>query len=244
MRQSPTIALLAEALSQAQGAMKNAVKDSDNPFFKSKYADLASVVNASREVLHSHGLAVVQLPTMVGGKLILEYVLLHSSGEYIGSELEMTPVKNDPQGIGSAITYARRYTWAALVGVATEDDDGNAASGNKAEEKRKTDHRSNVSTTIGGTVTGHIEPPKPKKEEIAEKIGFSAEYISNKDRGYFIGAYKDHGWTDDDIRKLLLDFNITSRSLIPKGMFKRLIAIVENQTYDVYIDSKTNAVQP
>jgi len=127
---SESLAELAKALSKAQGAMKNAKKDSDNPFFKSKYADLASVSDACREELAANGLAVVQLPTMREGKMVLEYVLLHASGEFIGSELEMTPVKSDPQGIGSAITYARRYSLGGVTGVATEDDDGNAASGN------------------------------------------------------------------------------------------------------------------
>ncbi len=130
MTKSDSIAHLAEALSKAQGAMRNAVKDSDNPFFKSKYADLAAVSDACRAELSANGLAVVQLPMMRDGKMVLEYVLMHSSGEFIASELEMTPVKSDPQGIGSAITYARRYTLGGLSGVATEDDDGNAASGN------------------------------------------------------------------------------------------------------------------
>ena len=137
MFKSESIANLADALSKAQGAMRNAVKDSDNPFFKSKYADLASVADACRDELAQNNLAVCQLPTMREGKMVLEYVLMHASGEFIGSELEMTPVKTDPQGIGSAITYARRYTLAGIANVATEDDDGNAASGNaNGKEKR------------------------------------------------------------------------------------------------------------
>lgn len=128
MLKSESIAKLAEALSKAQGEMSDATKDASNPFFKSKYADLASVRAACRKEFAQNGLAVVQLPTVIEGKLVLEYALLHSSGEYISSGLEMNPTKNDPQGIGSAITYARRYTLAALAGVATEDDDGNSAS--------------------------------------------------------------------------------------------------------------------
>ena len=126
MNRSDTIGKLTEALSKAQGAMKNAVKDSDNPYFKSKYADLASVADACRSELAANGLAVCQLPTMRDGKMVLEYILMHSSGEWIGSEIEMAPVKQDPQGIGSCITYARRYTLAGVAGVATEDDDGNS----------------------------------------------------------------------------------------------------------------------
>ncbi len=145
MTKSESIGKLAEALSKAQGAMRNAVKDSDNPFFKSKYADLAAVTDACRAELSANGLAVVQLPMMREGKMVLEYVLMHASGEYIASELEMTPVKSDPQGIGSAITYARRYTLSGLSGVATEDDDGNAASGNNGNRGNQQERHTAVS---------------------------------------------------------------------------------------------------
>src|SRR4030095_2449962 len=145
---------LATALSKAQGTMENAVKSSDNPFYKSTYADLAGVRNASRKPLSENELAVVQLPTMRDGKMVLEYVLLHSSGEYIGSELEMTPVKADPQGIGSAVTYARRYTLASITGVATEDDDGNAASRGDMKGVKA------VEVTTEDIPLEHILPPK------------------------------------------------------------------------------------
>jgi hypothetical protein len=130
MIRSDSLKELNAALSKAQKAMKNARKTSENPYYKSKYADLGEVWDACREELTTNGLAVAQLPTVRDGKVVLTYMLLHESGEYLGEELEMTPVKADPQGIGSAITYARRYSLAGLAGVATEDDDGNAASRN------------------------------------------------------------------------------------------------------------------
>jgi hypothetical protein len=128
MIRSDSIGKLAEALAKAQAKIKNAKKESANPFYNSKYADLASVRDACNAELAENGLAVIQLPTTRNGKMVLEYALLHTSGEFIASEIEMNPVKSDPQGIGSAITYARRYTLAGIAGVATEDDDGNAAS--------------------------------------------------------------------------------------------------------------------
>src|SRR4030095_11284551 len=153
MIKSDSLKELATALSKAQGTMENAVKSSDNPFYKSTYADLAGVRNASRKPLSENELAVVQLPTMRDGKMVLEYVLLHSSGEYIGSELEMTPVKADPQGIRSGVTYARRYTLASITGVATEDDDGNAAS-------RSSGDRKPVEVTTEDIPLERILPPK------------------------------------------------------------------------------------
>ncbi len=128
MSQSDQINELASALAKAQGRITGALKDSENPFFKSKYADLAAVWDACREALSQNGLAVIQTTGMDEFGLNLETTLAHSSGQWIKGILPIRPIKNDPQGIGSAITYARRYALAALVGVAQVDDDGNAAS--------------------------------------------------------------------------------------------------------------------
>jgi hypothetical protein len=121
--------------------MKHAVKDADNPFFRSKYADLQSVVEATRPSLAENGLSVVQITE---GN-VLWTMLLHTSGEWIKGSIELKPMRqvkdtgwvesNDPQSYGSCITYARRYAMAAITGCATEDDDGNAASGNKVPPK-------------------------------------------------------------------------------------------------------------
>lgn len=134
--QSESIAKLAEALSKAQGKIKGASKDTANPFFKSKYADLASVWDACREQLSAHGLSVIQTTDNAPEGVCVVTTLAHSSGEWIRGKLTMQPVKNDPQGVGSAITYARRYALAAMVGVAPEDDDGNAASGHNGNAAR------------------------------------------------------------------------------------------------------------
>ena len=135
MNKSETIGALAGALSKAQAEIRGAIKDTANPFFKSKYADLSSVWEACREQLTKNGLSVVQTNKAGDGRVIVETILMHTSGEWISGELDMKPVKDDPQGVGSAITYARRYALAAIVGVAPEDDDGNAASGKTKPQK-------------------------------------------------------------------------------------------------------------
>lgn len=130
MNQSEQINELSKALSTAQAQMSFAKKDSKNPFFKSSYADLSSVWEACREPLTSNGLSVIQTfdADHDGGEVIVVTTLAHSSGQWISSRLKMPLVKKDPQGLGSAITYGRRYSLAAIVGViADEDDDGNAA---------------------------------------------------------------------------------------------------------------------
>ncbi len=126
---STQIDKLAAALSKAQGQIKSAAKDSTNPHFKSKYADLASLDEASKEALAKNGLAVVQLPRANGRSVTLVYALLHESGQFLGSDLTMTAQQDTPQAIGSCITYQRRYSKAALVGISQDDDDGNSAQG-------------------------------------------------------------------------------------------------------------------
>lgn len=137
MQHSEEINELAKALAAAQGEIKNAVKDQANPFFKSKYADLAGIVDACKIPLSQNGIAVIQgthTSLNAQGEPIsvvvqLETMIVHSSGQWISSIITMTPNKFDPQGIGSCLTYARRYALASMVGVAPEDDDGNGATG-------------------------------------------------------------------------------------------------------------------
>lgn len=127
MECSENINEIGAALAKAQGVIENATKDKANPYFKSTYADLASVWGACRAALSSNGLSVVQTPEQSEKGVIVSTMLLHSSGQWIKGSYLMPVSKLDAQSIGSAITYARRYALAALVGVAPEDDDGNAA---------------------------------------------------------------------------------------------------------------------
>ena len=133
MPTSPTIAALAAALVKAQSAMGGAKKDSTNPHFKTAYADLASVWDACRAPLANAGLSIVQLVSSErlhpseATHAIIETILAHSSGEWVSSTLAVPLTKSDAQGLGSAITYGRRYALAAIVGVCPADDDGEAA---------------------------------------------------------------------------------------------------------------------
>ena len=139
MLQSESIANLAKALSIVQGKLTHAKKDSANPFFKSKYADLESVWDACRDLLAVNGLSVAQFPgtySELDKSMSLTTILMHSSGEWISQEMSVPcgtmgrdgALKLDAQAAGSALTYMRRYALAAVVGVVQADDDGNAAS--------------------------------------------------------------------------------------------------------------------
>lgn len=128
-------ATLAGALAKAQVEMGKALKQNTNPAFRSKYADLGSVMDACLPALNKHGIAVIQ-PTVddESGRYV-ETVLLHESGETLRCRVPLIVQKNDMQGYGSAVTYARRYGLMCMAGIAPEDDDGNAAA--EAAPKRE-----------------------------------------------------------------------------------------------------------
>ena len=119
---------IAQAIVKAQMAFAPALKVSNNPFFKSKYADLSVCIEAVIDALHANGIALIQRNHDCENGVKVETVLLHESGEeFSGGILHVPSAKNDPQGYGSALTYARRYSFMATCGIAPEDDDGNAA---------------------------------------------------------------------------------------------------------------------
>ena len=130
--QSEHINELASALAKAQGEFSTVPKGSVNPFFKSKYADLADVIKSAGPVLASHGLAVSQF---ISEDDTLTTYLIHESGQFIAHRANLHLVKDDPQSAGSATTYARRYGYMSCLGlVADEDDDGNRASRPERQE--------------------------------------------------------------------------------------------------------------
>lgn len=134
--QSESIAALAAALSKAQADITGALKDSSNPFFKSKYADLASCWDACRKQLAANGLCVIQTTTHTDAGVMLVTTLAHSSGEWIRGTLPVLTKDNSAQGQGSGLTYARRYALAAIVGLAQIDDDAEAAQGRMVHTPR------------------------------------------------------------------------------------------------------------
>ena len=128
MNKSDSIKSLAIAMSKAQGEMGGAAKGVENPFFKKKYADLGSVVQAVKEPFANNGLSYVQFPIEEGGRIGIETILMHESGEWLSNSFTVQLTKQDAQGAGSAITYCRRYSLQSIAGIPSEDDDGNAAS--------------------------------------------------------------------------------------------------------------------
>lgn len=156
MNKSESIAKISAALVKAQSEMGAATKDSKNPFFKSSYADLNAIREATIPVLNAHGITVLQPMTVVDGKQYVETTLLHDSGEYLTSLTEIVAAKaNDPQAAGSAQTYARRYGLQAFLCVGAEDDDGEKAMGRSVGNKP-----TNKPTTTVETKTVEDAPKK------------------------------------------------------------------------------------
>ncbi len=175
MEKSESIKELATALAKTQGQLTSAKKGAVNPFFKSSYADLATIWDICRKPLSDNGLAVIQITNETGEKIILETILCHTSGEWIKGSLPLNPVKSDPQGIGSALTYARRYGLSAMIGItADEDDDAEGAMG-----RAKTPELPIPEKSHGGSASivpyflktepEHITEPQQKKIYAASK---------------------------------------------------------------------------
>tara|TARA_R110000772_G_scaffold186279_1_gene297501 strand:- start:2019 stop:2546 length:528 start_codon:yes stop_codon:yes gene_type:complete len=136
MEKSDSIKNIAIAMCKAQGEMGSAIKGEENSFFKKKYADLGAVVEAVKEPFATNGLSYVQFPIESAGRIGIETILMHESGEWISNSFTVQLSKQDAQGAGSAITYCRRYSLQSIAGIPSEDDDGNAASkGNSSPAK-------------------------------------------------------------------------------------------------------------
>lgn len=190
MRQSDSVKLLAEALAQAQAEMPIVPKDKDNPFFKSKYADLATVVQTVIPVITRHGLAITQFPDFDGDHDLLTTRLLHSSGEWLEASMRVAAVKQDPQALGSALTYAKRYAFCAILGiVADEDDDGNAASAPVTSPQRN---------------TTRVQSPRATKPATDESPGMRKLFAMLK--GIGIDESKRHQWATEALGREVKSF--------------------------------------
>lgn len=177
---------LAAALVKAQAAFRAAPKDSSNPAFRSRYADLASIVETVRPVLGAHGLAFVQpVTTHDDGTITVATVLLHASGETLASPgVTIRPAKADAHGIGSAITYARRYDLCALLGIVADvDDDGNAASGTGRQPQHEAPRPINLEA-----LRGVVSERGIVWSELVDAVGGDPETWTAADRPRVVAA--------------------------------------------------------
>ena len=175
MDKSDSIANIAPALVKAQAKIKAALKDSTNPHFKSKYADLESVVDAVKGPLNEQGITFLQAVYGADSGPMVETMLLHTSGEWLSSTLQIPASKHDAQGFGSAITYGRRYGLQAMCGVPSADDDGNAATAAPPKSKIT-------------PVAGSLDNLSPDERELAKRT--ASQIVDLWDEGKEIAAYE------------------------------------------------------
>jgi hypothetical protein len=182
---------LAAALSKAQAQITGAVKDSVNPYFKSKYADLASVWDACRKPLTTNGLAVIQAPVMNGGVGVTT-MLLHSSGQWVVAHLSAEPKDRGPQAIGSVITYLKRYALSGFAGVPQVDDDGNAGEGRQTAPPATREAGDEPPDDPFGDLGDAPPPPAPPAAAASGKI-------SEAQAKRLFAIAKSKGWTTDGL---------------------------------------------
>ena len=170
MYKSEQLNELFTALTKAQAEMECASKSKKNPFFKSKYADFAEYIKASRIALTNNNLCVMQRMTVEDGTSYLCSILGHTSGQYVESKMKISPAKNDVQSMGSYITYIKRYSYAALVGVATEDDDAELAMSHYRQTTPKRYESNSSSDIISKEQLEQLEDELKDNPELIKEI--------------------------------------------------------------------------
>lgn len=196
------------ALSKAQSKIEGAKKDSNNPYFKSKYADLASCWDAVREPLAQNDLAIAQIPTAGTETVTVVTVLTHKTGQWISNTVELKPTKADPQGCGSAMTYARRYGLMAICGIAPEDDDGNGASAQKTSAQNRPPRSSPAGTA---------------KKAVTQPQLVRLNTLSTK-----------NGWTHDEMKNLIGEvFDLKSSKELNQEQYQEICNLVQKDKNEV-----------
>lgn len=191
---SESINEIAEALSKAQGELGSAKTKSNNPFYNRKYANLAEVIITAKEPLFNNGLSICQLPSFEDGMVKVKTILMHKSGQYISSILSLIPQKRkdkftkkeidyiDPQLVGACISFARRYSYASILGIPQEDDDGNSHVKNnevkttkaKPAVKEKIETATEDQTLQAKTIIDSLD----KCKDVDELLNISEMYVN------------------------------------------------------------------
>lgn len=223
IEQSAELGKLFEALAKAQAEMRPAVMDMKNPHYNSRYASLTSIQDAYREPLAKHGLALIQQIFFDGDAYWIRTLLGHSSGQWLSNEFKLLIEKSNMQGLGSAVTYARRYGISSLVGVVdTEDDDGNSALPAKTE-------------------TAPASQPNPNAPKIIPKSDVKPKdpneiYLERMRRLFALAD--ERGWTQEAIKLYIQEaYGITSTKQLTDEQYAGLIETISKKSYPQAIQS-------
>jgi ERF superfamily len=222
MTGTETLGKLAAALAKAQGEITGAEKDSRNPQFNARYASLAAIWDACRAPLSKHALSVLQPVRAEGAKVTVQTILLHDSGEWISEELTINALAPTPQGVGSAITYGRKYGLASMVGVAPDDDDdGEVASQSSQSSQVPRPVRTET------TAPRPTPPTPPEQKSVAAGVGKDLLISVDQVKRFHTIASKA-GWKPDELKAWLEEvWMLTSSRDIPRKKYDVIIEQVE-----------------
>ncbi len=223
------------ALAKAQGEMRAAKKTKKNPHFGSMYADLDDVVDAVRDTLSKYGIAYTQWPLTSETNKLKIMTRLACEGQWMRSTFELPLSKQDAQGYGSALTYAKRYGLSAAVGVSSDEcDDANAAVGKEKKDPPAKPPQGNVAPPKPvGPAKGPATKPTPKPAEPpripdpSEPPPGEIELISEAQRKRLFALASERGMLEADLKKICAGFGITTRAAIPISKYDALIRKVE-----------------
>lgn len=214
IRSSESIANLATALAAAQAEYKVVVKNCKNDHFKNKYADLSSIIDATRDALSKQGLCFVQCPTLTEGRVSALSRLMHKTGEWLEFDLSLKPGQDTPQAFGSAITYGRRYGLAALLGVSdADDDDGNAAQPDSGKMPAHQERLKELGQEIAQktlqineamqTCSAYASALKDLRTNVERMVRFEIKYgVTHKQLAAFCDGRSVDSWNEEDAKKL------------------------------------------
>lgn len=229
MNRSLEIGQLAAALAKAQKALRPAVKDVTNTFFKSSYADLEAVTEACRDALSDNDIAYSQMTDFDPDRIWVETILFHKSGEWLSGRYPAKPTKDDPQGLGSAVTYAKRYGLMGAVGIVAtaEDDDANLASGRDgaAPMKRAAAPAPLSSQSKPASQKEPAPPPPPVSEAVKKAAAVSWANKAMENMQNYIDWKKFDEWAEANKDK------IASIEGYDKGLHAAL-ETAKHKTYD------------
>jgi hypothetical protein len=207
---SASISRLAPAFVQVQIQLRPVAKNAINPHFESKFADLASILEEALPILNEHGLALAQFPsTDDNGRPLLRSYLLHESGQFISDEMPLMVDKANPQGQGSALTYARRYAACAILGIRTADDDGNQGSGREPRQARRSERAPQQNSQQQPDAAAPPQQQRPEPPEPIVPPGFANFADSKRAHDAVMAqlrALKEVVAIDNPIRQTLQEF--------------------------------------
>lgn len=256
MQQSPAIAELMVALIAARKEFKAVHKSADNPFFKSKYADLSEIIGATHEALTKHGIVILQSPGSFDGKhSSLTTMISHTSGQWISDVFQMPVAKVDPQGIGSSTTYMRRYALQSFLNIAADlDDDAEAAVEHEKTEIRKPQALNKPTTRVfdappnpndsfgeekatfkAGLEMPANDPPRLPKpaDNTPNQSPITSAYISDAQRKRMWAIAKDRGMEKSAVKNIYGRYGAEDDFHIPWKCYKDIMAQIETYTHAV-----------